>query len=133
VPARRLLHKDLTPHAHFRSSHRVSANSCSSFTLISKLSDFAGACLARPIASRPNSAIVNCSSIGGVRGDRGIPSYTASRHGVIGLTRAAALEYAAKGVGVNSVCPGRIDTAFARAAFEDEKEFEALSKSLPVG
>ena len=87
----------------------------------------------RQMERQGSGAIVNCSSIGGVRGDRGIPSYTASKHGVIGLTRAAALEYAAKGIRVNAVCPGTIDTAFARAAFEDEKEFEALSKSLPIG
>ena len=87
----------------------------------------------RQMERQGGGAIVNCSSIGGLRGDRGIPSYTASKHGVIGLTRAAALEYAAKGIRVNAVCPGTIDTAFARTAFKDEKEFEALSKSLPIG
>jgi NAD(P)-dependent dehydrogenase (short-subunit alcohol dehydrogenase family) len=87
----------------------------------------------RQMGRQGSGAIVNCSSIGGLRGDRGIPSYTASKHGVIGLTRAAALEYAAQGIRVNAVCPGTIATAFARAAFKDEKEFEALSKSLPIG
>ena len=87
----------------------------------------------REMERQGSGAIVNCSSIGGVRGDRGIPSYTASKHGVIGLTRAAALEYAAKGIRVNAVCPGTTDTAFARTAFEDEKELEALSKALPIG
>jgi NAD(P)-dependent dehydrogenase (short-subunit alcohol dehydrogenase family) len=86
----------------------------------------------RQMDRQGSGAIVNCSSIGGLRGDRDILSYTASKHGVIGLTRAAALEYAAKGC-VNAVCPGTIDTAFARAAIGDEKEFEALSKSLPIG
>ena len=80
-----------------------------------------------------SGAIVNCSSVGGIRGDRGIPSYSASKHGVIGLTRAAALEYAAKGIRVNAVCAGTIATPFAHAAFEGEKEFEAFSKSLPIG
>jgi NAD(P)-dependent dehydrogenase (short-subunit alcohol dehydrogenase family) len=87
----------------------------------------------RQMERQGGGAIVNCSSIGGIRGDRGIPSYTASKHGVIGLTRAAALEYAAKGIRVNAVCPGTIDTPFARTAFKDEKEFAALSKSLPIG
>ena len=86
----------------------------------------------RQMERQGSGAIVNCSSIGGLTGDPGIPAYTASKHGVIGLTRTAALEYAAKGIRVNAVCPGTIDTAFARAAFENEKEFEALSKSLPI-
>ena len=61
----------------------------------------------RQMERQGSGAIVNCSSIGGLRGDRGIPSYTASKHGVIGLTRAAALEYAAKGIRVNAVCRAR--------------------------
>ena len=87
----------------------------------------------RQMNRQGSGAIVNCSSIGGLRGDRVISSHTASKHGVIGLTRATAREYAAKGIRVNAVCPGTIDTAFARAAFKDEKKFEALSKSLPIG
>jgi NAD(P)-dependent dehydrogenase (short-subunit alcohol dehydrogenase family) len=87
----------------------------------------------RQMHRQGSGAIVNCSSIGGLRGDRGIQSYTASKHGVIGLTRAAALEYAAKGIRVNAVCPGTIDTPFARTAFKDEEEFESLSRSLPIG
>ena len=85
----------------------------------------------RQMDRQGSGAIVNCSSIGGVRGDRGIQSYTASKHGVIGLTRAAALEYAAQGIRVNAVCPGTIDTAFARTALKDAEEFEAFSKALP--
>jgi NAD(P)-dependent dehydrogenase (short-subunit alcohol dehydrogenase family) len=87
----------------------------------------------RQMERQGSGAIVNCSSIGGIRGDRSIPSYTASKHGVIGLTRAAALEYAGKGIRVNAVCPGTIDTPFARGAFKDEKEIEALAKALPIG
>lgn len=79
-------------------------------------------------------AIVNCSSIAGLVGFAAIPAYVASKHGVNGLTRAAALEYARSGIRVNSVCPGVIQTPMIERFTHGEAQIrKQLTAGEPVG
>lgn len=81
-----------------------------------------------------SGAIVNNASVGAFTGNPGIPSYIASKHGVIGLTRTAALEVVKKGIRVNAVNPGLIDTQIAREVVgEDQQKYEGLAQQVPMG
>ena len=70
--------------------------------------------------------IVNDASVAGLRGSKEISaSYVATKHGVVGLTRSVALEYASEGIRVNAVCPGWIRTAMVEGAFQRHPDLEA--------
>lgn len=79
-------------------------------------------------------AIVNCSSIAGLVGFEGIPAYTASKHGVVGLTRTAALEFAKSNIRINAVCPGVIQTPMIDRFVHGEAQIrKQLIEGEPVG
>lgn len=75
---------------------------------------------------RGSGAIVNCASTQGLFGTVGLPAYVASKHGVVGLTRAAALENARSKVRINAVCPGMVNTPMWQRSVTPEVEAQLL-------
>jgi NAD(P)-dependent dehydrogenase (short-subunit alcohol dehydrogenase family) len=82
-----------------------------------------------------SGAIVNCSSIGGILGGAQRGTYHAAKHGVIGLTKSAALENAPRGIRINTICPGLIHTPMAdkMIAGGQADAIDAMVKQVPVG
>lgn len=83
-------------------------------------------CQIPAILARGGGAIVNVSSVMGVRAIAGQPAYTAAKHGVIGLTKAAALDHAAQGVRINAVAPGFVETPLLSHLSDDKKQEAAM-------
>jgi NAD(P)-dependent dehydrogenase (short-subunit alcohol dehydrogenase family) len=89
----------------------------------------------RQMRKQGSGAIVNCSSIGGLVGSPRRGVYQASKHGIIGATKSAALEYAAQGIRINAVCPGLIHTPMAdqMMAGGQTEALNAMLKEVAIG
>jgi NAD(P)-dependent dehydrogenase (short-subunit alcohol dehydrogenase family) len=88
----------------------------------------------RHMQARGAGAIVNNSSLAGLVGVPGRSAYDAAKHGVIGLTKSAALEYASRGVRINAVCPGTIETPMVRQlAASGELDLAEAIALEPIG
>ncbi len=81
---------------------------------------------------RGRGAIGNCASVAGLVGFPQLPAYTASKHGVVGLTRTAALENAKTGIRVNAVCPGVIQTPMVERLEREQPEMN-IAAGEPIG
>lgn len=77
--------------------------------------------------------IVNNASIAGMIADPGISAYVAAKHAVIGLTKAAAIEYASQGIRINALAPGLVETGMTRHWFDDENIRKKLLANTPLG
>ena len=87
-----------------------------------------------PMVEQGAGAIVNTSSGAGLMGFAGLPAYVASKHGVVGLTRATALEYVKAGIRVNAVCPGSTRTPMLEAFMGGDPAMEKMmARSAPIG
>jgi NAD(P)-dependent dehydrogenase (short-subunit alcohol dehydrogenase family) len=81
-----------------------------------------------------SGAVVNCSSLGGLVGQSGRAAYHATKHGVIGLTKSAGLEFAPRGIRINAVCPGVIDTPMFTDLVEKTPDaMKEVVRDQPIG
>src|SRR6266849_3140725 len=81
-----------------------------------------------------SGAIVNNSSLGGLVGVAGRAMYHAAKHGVLGLTKSAALEYASRGIRINAVCPGIIETPMVAGMLASQAEaMKEMMRDVPIG
>jgi NAD(P)-dependent dehydrogenase (short-subunit alcohol dehydrogenase family) len=85
------------------------------------------------MVSAGGGAIVNMASVAGVIADPGMAPYVAAKHGVVGLTKAAGIEYAAQNVRVNAVAPGLVATPMTQRWLDDPEVHAALMANSPIG
>jgi 2-deoxy-D-gluconate 3-dehydrogenase len=88
---------------------------------------------AKAALSRQGGKIVNIASLLSFQGGIRVPSYTASKHGVAGLTKIMANEWAAKGINVNAIAPGYIETNNTQALRADHDRNKAILDRIPAG
>jgi NAD(P)-dependent dehydrogenase (short-subunit alcohol dehydrogenase family) len=88
----------------------------------------------RQMRTQGSGAIVNCSSLGGLVGQAGRATYHATKHGVIGLTKSAAMDYAPLGIRINAVCPGVIATPMSTDMIENQPDsMKEIMRDQPIG
>ena len=87
--------------------------------------------------AKGKGAIVNMASINGIRGNTKLIGYSAAKGGIVAMTRSLALDYATRGIRVNCICPGTIDTPMARTSIDiaEDKQaaIDALNAKHPMG
>ena len=88
----------------------------------------------RQMRTQGSGAIVNCSSLGGLVGQAGRATYHATKHGVIGLTKSAAMDYAPLGIRISAVCPGVIATPMSTDLIENQPDaMKEVMRDQPIG
>lgn len=88
---------------------------------------------AQMLAQGTGGTIVNTSSIMGVVSGPGLAAYSASKSGVIGLTKAVAIDYARHGIRVNAICPGGIGDTAITSAPENKQDMDQMAQMTPMG
>ena len=89
--------------------------------------------VAQPMIARRQGKIINIASLLSFQGGTAVPAYTASKHGLVGITKAMANEWAEFGLQVNAIAPGYIETNNTRALREDPVRSESILQRIPAG